>query len=93
MTVTFSLDLETLGGDGGLGLAEEEGGDREGLDGVGRDDVVEEEGVAGRDDAVGGFVDPAGFRERKGEMEDLCDLELEVPPENIAGCRERERES
>ncbi|KAL6293460.1 hypothetical protein ACE6H2_001602 [Prunus campanulata] len=38
---------ETSGGDGGFRLAEEESGDREGLDEVGRDDVVEEERVAG----------------------------------------------
>lgn len=66
--MTFSLDLETSGGDGrdgGFGLAEEKAGDREGLD------VVEEEGVAGRGEGVGGLVGPEDFRERKGEMEDL----------------------
>lgn len=46
MTVTFSLDLEISGEDRGFRLVEEEGGDKEGLDGVGRDDILEEEGVA-----------------------------------------------
>lgn len=78
MTVTFSLALETSGCEGGLKVAAEAGG-IEGLDG-GRDDAVEE-GVAGR---TGGLDGAGDFRDRKGEIDDLCDLELEVP-ENIAG--------
>lgn len=72
--MTFSLDLETSDGDGRdgrFGLAEEEAGDREGLEVGCREDFVEEEGVAGRGETVGGLVGPEDFRERKGEMEDL----------------------
>jgi hypothetical protein len=96
VTVTFSLALFTSGrsrvriGGLGLGLCEVVG-ETESVDGR-LDDVVEE-GVTGRPAGLVALSCGAGgFRDRKGEMEDVDLWDLVELLADIAVERERERE-